>query len=248
MFFHLQDLPSSATAPIIEPQSHPPPYSRPPLQTTVCPQPTDSLHQIIDDPDRLGEEFGEDGYALLMRDGIGLDAGQDDDDDEDGEGGDTNRAGSTRRPLPGWLMSLFHERLAESEQRKNGLPPLYYRHQSFWFPHVSTFFLLKRTTCTPAELFNPRFFLWDPMSLCQPSGIPCPNCKTPLHRHGPIRRPRRCIGMDSPFWIIGYRYRCSQCRHPRSQKNTVTFCSWDSRILSVLPRALALEFPAILSH
>lgn len=31
-------------------------------------------------------------------------------------------------------------------------------------------------------------------------------------------------------------------------ENTVTFRSWDKRILAVLPRALALEFPAVLSH
>ncbi len=224
--------------------------SRPSLQTTARSPSVDPLCQTIDDPDKSDEEFGDDEYAPLMRDGIGLDIGQDDEDEEGGviEGANTTRTGSTRRPLPEWLMSLFNHKLAESERRENGLPPLYYHHQSFWFPRVSTFFLLKHTTCTPAEFFNPQFFLWYPISLCKQSGIPCPNCKTPLQRHGPIHRPRRCIGMESPFWIIGYRYRCSQCRHPHSQKNTVTFCSWDSRILSVLPRALALEFPAILSH
>lgn len=36
--------------------------------------------------------------------------------------------------------------------------------------------------------------------------------------------------------------------HPRSGKQTVTFQSWDSRILAVLPPELAAEFPARLSY
>jgi hypothetical protein len=51
-----------------------------------------------------------------------------------------------------------------------------------------------------------------------------------------------------PFWIIGYRYRCPQCKHPKTGKATVTWRSWDHRILNVLPPALAAEFPALLTH
>ncbi|XP_006457870.1 hypothetical protein AGABI2DRAFT_215844 [Agaricus bisporus var. bisporus H97] len=54
--------------------------------------------------------------------------------------------------------------------------------------------------------------------------------------------------MNSIFWMIGYRYHCPNCKNPKSQKKTVTFRSWDSRILSALPRALQLEFPAILTR
>jgi hypothetical protein len=52
--------------------------------------------------------------------------------------------------------------------------------------------------------------------------------------------------MNETFFIIGYRYRCPKCLHPVSGKNTITFRSWDSRILAVLPSEL--EFPARLSH
>jgi hypothetical protein len=66
---------------------------------------------------------------------------------------------------------------------------------------------------TPQQIFNPLFFLWDPDALC-PDGIPCPNCRNVLHRHQAISRPR-CVGIDQTFWIIGYRYRCRNCIHPR---------------------------------
>ena len=54
--------------------------------------------------------------------------------------------------------------------------------------------------------------------------------------------------MDSNFWIIGYRYRCGVCTHPESGKKTVTFRSWDPRVLAVLPPALSSAFPARLTH
>jgi len=96
--------------------------------------------QVIDGSDKPNEEDGEDEYALLMNDGIGLDGDQDEDEDDEIREGDRGTS-TTRRPLPQWLMSLFSEKLAESEQRdQNGLPPLYYRDQSFWFlvfPHSS---------------------------------------------------------------------------------------------------------------
>lgn len=183
-----------------------------------------------------------------MDNGIGFDGDDEKDDDssESGEGGESSN--TARWPLPEWLTLSFNEKLAESEQCVNGWPPLYHHHCSFWFPCTSTFFLLKDLKNGLSDLFNPQFFLWDPMPLCQPLRIPCPNCKTPLHRHGHICHPCRCIGIDSPFWIIGYHYQCSQCHHPLSQKNTVTFQSWDKKILAILPCALALEFPAVLSH
>jgi hypothetical protein len=48
--------------------------------------------------------------------------------------------------------------------------------------------------------------------------------------------------------MIGYRYRCRTCVHPKTKKQTITYRSWDSRILAVLPPHLAAEFPARLSH
>jgi hypothetical protein len=181
-------------------------------------------------------------------DGLGEEDDEPDNDDEADEP-DANRPepASSRRPLPAWLLEPFKAKLEESKRRdEHGLPPLYANHGTFWFPQKSTFFILRQHHFSPPELYNPRFFLWDPDVLC--NRIPCPNCRQPLHRHGEIPRPRRCVDVNSTFWIIGYRYRCSSCTHPKSKKKTVTFRSWDPRILEVLPPALAAEFPAKLSH
>lgn len=213
------------------------------------------LNGWLDGSGTAGEDGGDhDSYSALVDDGIGFDGDEDEDNDEDdGDYGGVDTPShkhTTRRPLPPWLKSLFEEKRDEADNlREDGCPLLYRHHRTFWFPQPSTFFLLKDRNCRPLDLYNPRFFLWDPMPLCQPFGIPCPNCRTPLRRNGSIPRPRRCVGTDSVFWMIGYRYRCSKCRHPVSQKqNSVSFRSWDDCILSVLPRSLSLEFPAVLSH
>jgi len=78
--------------------------------------------------------------------------------------------------------------------------------------------------------------------------FPCPICGSKLHCHGVVDRPRRCVGATGPIWIIGYRYLCSSCIHPRTQKQTITFRSWDKRILHILPPGLSAEFPARLTH
>lgn len=148
--------------------------------------------------------------------------------------------------MPPWLEEPFMRLLSESSKRdKNGLPPLYSMHQSFFFPKPSTFFLLKDGV-TPTKLFNPQFALWDPMALCE---IPCPNCSFKLHCHSEIPRPRRVIDLATSFWIIGYRYHCCECNHPKTgKKGTLTFRSWNPRILENLPKHLAMEFPAKLTH
>ncbi|RDB16051.1 hypothetical protein Hypma_003473 [Hypsizygus marmoreus] len=152
-----------------------------------------------------------------------------------------------RRPPPDWLKSEFQTKLEDSspDLRDSKLLPLYRDHHTFWFPRPSSYFVLKRSSISPQDLLVPRFFLWDPAALCD---IPCPNCKTKLNCHAYIPYPRRCVDLCKNFWIIGYRYRCPTCRHPTSKKYTITFQSWDSRILAKLPRSLAAEFPARLSH
>lgn len=208
--------------------------------------------KTADDPDDA--ELGQSGEGLGMED-----VGDDDDAEQDEEDPGEEHAASnsdhsvedrpTRRALPEWLLSEFQARVSESganHRNAQGLPPLYCEKQSFWFPRPSSFFILERGDLSPQKLYNPRFFLWDPLPLCKV--IPCPLCKNPLQRHTHISRPRRCVDADSTFWIIGYRYRCRSCIHPKSKKNTLTFRSWDTRILAALPPALAAEFPARLSH
>lgn len=211
-----------------------------------------------EDPQRTLDSADDDEDDDAVGDGLGDEDGEpneEDEGDDELDGGEeavdetesTRNSNPPRRPLPNWLREPFMARVAESSNRdSNGLPPLYAHQQTFWFPQPSTFFLLRQTS-TPQKLFSPRFFLWDPDALC-PRGIPCPNCQTTLQRHQVISRPRRCVDFNHTFWVIGYRYRCRKCTHPKSKKSTVTFRSWDSRILAMLPPALAAEFPAYLSH
>jgi hypothetical protein len=151
-------------------------------------------------------------------------------------------------PLPSWLMAQFREHVEASNKRNHSkLPPLYADHQTFWFPSRSSFFVLCGQQVMPQHLFTPRFFLWDPEPLVF-GGIPCPKCGMRLMRHGHITHPRRCVDLYDTFWIIGYRYRCGKCQNPASKKTTITYNSWDTRILSKLPPHLSQEFPARLSY
>ncbi|KAJ7060520.1 hypothetical protein C8F01DRAFT_951498, partial [Mycena amicta] len=118
---------------------------------------------------------------------------------------------------------------------------------TFWMPQKSRFFILTGNHQPTAEaLYNPRIFYWDPDRLL-PQGVPCPNCGIKLKRHE-YTRPRRVVDFQNCFYLIGQRYLCPHCRNPKSQKKTVTFNSWDSRIMEKLPRELRDEFPAYLSH
>ncbi|PPR00595.1 hypothetical protein CVT24_005446 [Panaeolus cyanescens] len=151
-----------------------------------------------------------------------------------------------REPRAPWLLVVFNSLSAEARKRTTkGVPLLYTETQSFWFVHKSAYLILRAAGFPiPQLLYNPRFFLWDPLAL---ETVPCPYCKTPLVRHGQISYPRQVVDFDSPFWIIGFRYRCPSCRHAKSNQHTVTFQSWDSRIIKVLSPPLAAEFPAELS-
>lgn len=203
-------------------------------------------------PDRAVEldENEDDGVG----DGVGEEdegQGEDDEDQDERDPADEDQATAVTprvpRPLPPWLLEAFKARVAECEQRDaQGRPPLYAIHKTFWFSQQSTYFLLLNNPTSPTALYNPRFFLWDPKALYK--DLPCPNCSRVLHRHAVISRPRRCVDTTSTIFIIGYRYRCRHCLHPKTKKATVTFRSWDSRILSNLPSSLAAEFPALLSH
>lgn len=207
-----------------------------------------------EDPERPVEEpmgwgdggEGDDGLG----DGLGVEDDEGDSDDDVGcnnNGPASSSPPQLRRPLPHWLQDAFQQKVNESSRRDaRGLPPLYADHQTFWFPQKSAYFILERTPhVSPPDLYNPRFFLWDPEALCQ---ILCPNCGRRLQRHQHIPRPRRCIDSHSTFWMVGYRYRCRSCINPRTQKLSVTFRSWDPRILNNIPAHLAAEFPCKLTH
>ncbi|EKM75412.1 hypothetical protein AGABI1DRAFT_9421, partial [Agaricus bisporus var. burnettii JB137-S8] len=214
-------------------------------------------HAIIEDEnptceveDHVDEDIEADGT------GIGLEEGgyafNDDDEDDDVGDDQQGKMGTRRGPrpplrtLPPWLMEPFRAAVDKSKVRdKDGLPPLY-QSSTFWFPTASPFFLLRsQSHVPPQKLYNPRFFLWDPHALYK---IPCPKCSRMLNRHEPIPQPRRCVDLTSTFWIIGYRYRCRHCTNPNTGRRSITFRSWDPRIMALLPAELAAEFPACLSY
>ncbi|KAJ7158821.1 hypothetical protein C8R46DRAFT_1224735 [Mycena filopes] len=231
--------------------------SQPPIRNIIPEANSSTTLTLPDDGDE---------YSDLINDGLGDDDGDDDGDSADEDGvidtpdpstqplnsdGDPVAAKPRRtaRPLPSWLQVQFDAKVAASKTRgTDNLPALYRDHQTFWFPETDPFFLMRELdpNLQPQRLYRARFFLWDPAALID--GIPCPNCGHRLHRHGHVPRPRRCVELDHTFYIIGYRYRCPTCVNPDSKLKTVTFRSWDSRVLQKLPASLSTRFPAVLTH
>jgi hypothetical protein len=152
-------------------------------------QPSVSFNVIPDeDPQRAVEmaDQPEDDYSGLMEDGLGGEScdGDDSIDDEADDAGVTGANIQDRFALPHWLSVAFKARLEEANNRGgDGLPKLYSVQKTFWFPQQSTYFLLKKHSVTPQDLYNPRFFLWDPECLVV-GGIGCPKCGVRLNRHG----------------------------------------------------------------
>ncbi|KAF7783068.1 hypothetical protein Agabi119p4_2444 [Agaricus bisporus var. burnettii] len=220
-------------------------------------------HHILveeEDPNREVDDLNDedlevDGIGIGVDEGIYGNEDNIGDDDTDDTGGVAleDREENIHRPscipcwpLPRWLMEPFEAAIEESKRRDNhGLPPLYQK-STFWFPTPAPYFLFRLCAhVLPQTLYNPRLFLWDPLALYR---IPCPRCKLPLNRHSHIRHPRRCVDLNTTFWIIGYRYRCRHCTNPRTGRQTITYRSWDPRIMESLPPELAAEFPACLSY
>ncbi|KAK1227239.1 hypothetical protein PQX77_009768, partial [Marasmius sp. AFHP31] len=230
------------------------------IQSTA-PIPADGILPMLDIND---ESSGVDSVdeAGLAHDGLGEEDEVGDDDDPREEnvvigstrtnGNPSSRQHPRHASFPLWLRKVFERYVQESSDRRDdGLPPLYRDHQSFYFPRKANFFILRDYSGddvpSPTSLYDYTFFLWDPECLL-PSGIPCPTCSSKLQRNGNATLPRRFVDLNGSVWVIGYRYKCNMCTNTVSGKKTVTFCSWDQRIINVIPRKLALEFPAIFTH
>jgi len=255
---------AQAVLPAPPPQSHPCPSEQPAHfatpsnhandSTSGCP----SAHLVIPREDPQQEVELDEDELDGVGDGIGEDdEGEDDEDEDEDEDEDdcsgraapssTRKPGRARHPLPPWLQTAFEAAVAQCEDRdSDGIPRIYSRDRTFWSRQTAAYFNLQGNHPSPSAIYRPEFFLWDIQALHK--NLQCPDCHHTLHRHSIISRPRRCVGINAPFWIVGYRYRCRRCKHPKSQKHTVTWRSWDPRILASLPPALAAEFPAKLSH
>lgn len=97
-----------------------------------------------------------------------------------------------------------------------------------------------------ASLCNHRFFYWDPDYLVN-GGLKCPCCGSKLKCHG-FTRPRQVVDLHDCFYMIGQRHLCPKCKNEKSGEISVTFNSWDERIMNGLPDALVDEFPAYMSY
>ncbi|XP_006454867.1 hypothetical protein AGABI2DRAFT_148226 [Agaricus bisporus var. bisporus H97] len=196
-------MPSSS---LNSPPTATPTYFPPPVTVQIVPE--EDPQQSIDNT-----ALQTDGDDNGLGDGLG--EGDDEDEDEDNADDDVEGQSTSQplRPLPPWLMNAFNERVKEASNRNAD------DRQMFWFQEKATYFILENTShVLPMQLYNPRFFLWDPQALYK--SLPCPNCARPLHRSQVIPRPRRCVDFHSTFYLIGYRYRCRSCCNPRTGKQS----------------------------
>lgn len=202
-----------------------------------------------DEDDVSGDEIDSEGCAEddAIGDGIGAEGGEEDGEIEQDitDAFTTPQAEQPAPPQPQWLIDFLDWCSKESKKRVNGVPLLYLA-KKFWFDEEAPYFRLQSATLTPQLLYKPRAFLWDPIVF---ERIGCPYCSKPVIRHGEAPSRRRVVDLNGHFFIIGFRYRCPHCTHPVSgQIGTVTFNSWDQRILKMLRPELAAEFPARLTR
>ncbi len=215
---------------------------RKPRDQCVIPDEDPGRALSLDADDEEGHPFD------LMGDGVGdEDDGGEDEDDERQQDAGSNKT-MKHKTLPPAVKDQYDKHLEYLKQTPHGAKPrLYEINQTFWLPHHENFFILNRSgKPRPSQLYNYRWFYWDPDHLVE-GGLKCPICSAHLYRHG-FTHPRRVVDIQNVFYMIGQRHRCPQCRHPKSNEHSVTFNSWDPRIIAKLPHALAAEFPACLSH
>ncbi|KAJ7754059.1 hypothetical protein B0H16DRAFT_1833181 [Mycena metata] len=167
---------------------------------------------------------------------MGEGQGQEDlDPEEDDDGLPRKRA-----PLPHFVKTAY-------EKFKTKLGDKLYEMKTFWVPQQAGFFILRSKQPPAAEdMYNARLYFWAP-DLLVDDPLCCPSCGAKLIGHG-YTRPRRVVDLNNCFYMIGRRYLCPKCKNPKSDKPTVTFNSWDARIMKSLPIQLQDEFPAYLSH
>ena len=199
----------------------------------------------LDSIDEEGDHFD------LMGEGIGDedDGGEDEEEQDFNADSEPAQKHKTRQPLPSAVKDEYDKHLSYLKQTSGprAKPRLYETLQTFWLPQKANFFLLNGSKKPrPSQLYNHRWFYWDPDHLVE-GGLRCPNCSSHLHRHG-FTRPRRVVDLQDVFYMIGQRHRCPTCRNPNTNECSLTFNSWDPRIVKNLPPALSAEFPACLSH
>lgn len=170
--------------------------------------------------------------------------GQGNDDDDSAE---EDAPEGKRKPLPPFVKDAYDRFISKADMH-------YKMHGTFWVPQRANIFILggnlrnkaaALAKPTAEAMYNACLFYWDPAYFVD---VYCPSlaCGTKLNYYG-YTRPRRVVDMHNCFYMVGRRYHCPKCKS-KTGKDTVTFNSWDSRILEALPAQLLDEFPAYLSH
>ncbi|KAF6741868.1 hypothetical protein DFP72DRAFT_745995, partial [Ephemerocybe angulata] len=116
---------------------------------------------------------------------------------------------------------------------------LYAKERTFWFHPKAAWFHLQAPNLSPTHLFNPRLFIWDPLALYKQ--LPCPTCCKALTRHSAMSQPCRCVNLTLTFWIFLPSFLALL---PHNFRPSSPSC----HTISGLPRPLAAQFPARLTH
>ena len=208
---------------------------------TIIPDVGESEFFTMDDA-QDDDAIGSEDFAVPLSDFNDIDPGLSNLEDE------RNNKRQKADPPPQWFQKTLEEKLRIIEKcDTNGAITFYEEHQSFWVPRKAKWFRMRKSkSLEPELLYDFAVCYWDPQVL---TDIKCPICKSAyLTRHGLQRCPHRCVSWENCFYMIGAWYKCPDCLHPVSGKITVTFMSWDSRIIASLPKSLAVEFPVVLTQ
>lgn len=75
---------------------------------------------------------------------------------------------------------------------------------------------------------------------------PCPVCNTTMAKKGWASNPafRRVIGLSSSYYLLQYRYKCSNCRNGGKER---TFNAGSPELLPTLPAWVSDSLPCILT-
>lgn len=161
---------------------------------------------------------------------------------------DTPTASSSfRQSTPPYIQQAYnlHKAAWLEHDAGNSLPRLYALLSTFWVPTTSPVIGARKhqASLSPAQFYNPRFFVWDILGYVPSLRCVQKNCRGSLARRGFMDRPRRVVDLSDCYWLMGARYYCATCK-----KSVV---SWDRGLLDQLSRSdpdLAAAFPAHLTH
>ncbi|KAJ7662182.1 hypothetical protein DFH06DRAFT_1325495 [Mycena polygramma] len=169
-------------------------------------------------------------------------------------GSDTNDPPPEDEPEPEGVVQahLLKTMLDVKVQLKLHKSPDCYRlHKTFWIRPSDRWFILDEyksnpEALSPDPLYHPDVFVWLPKSLLPPDfKFRCIFCERDyMTDWGWNRNPiaRRVVNLDSCYFILSKRIRCESESCHKS-------CSlYEDKILAQLPKHLANEFPAFLTH